>query len=173
MSENKPGSSRAAWRQWSRTSRRSAFTGVSGVHEGLGIEEIRVHQAGEEHPHPEGEARLAARKGAEIEVEGARIHDVLGRTGAQGLLQLAAGVLARKALVQAPVPVLESGVVARDQIGEDMAPGTQALLGQQGAGGGMGGAAGALLDVGGLRVQAARRADVALKGGPILSEVVP
>ncbi len=125
------------------------------------------------HPDPERKSLRAARYGLEVEIEVARVKYVRWRVGAQGLVQLTTGVLARKALVQSAVPIVQSRVVARDQVGKDMPQGAKPVPGQQGPGGGMGGAAGPLLDMGALCVQTGCRADVALKGGPILSEVVP
>jgi hypothetical protein len=77
------------------------------------------------------EPGLAAGNGLEVEVDGSRVEDLRRRTIDQGLLQLAAGVLARKALVQAAVPVVEPGVVSGDEVAQHASGATKALFGVQ------------------------------------------
>ena len=160
------------------------------VHEGFGVEEVRVHQGREEHAHPQGEAAgdiFVAGTGGEwqrlrVGQHECRREDLRVRCRGQGLPVFAQRVVVAQPAGQVArlaVPVIEPGMVTGNdvlqQAGADQTDRALSLL-QPGLGMQRAGARMAL--VAALRqpafdVRLGHLPDVALKAGAVLAQVVP
>jgi len=113
----------------------AAQPGPVPIHESLGVEKIRVHQTGEQHPHPKREPLALARRLAQVQDAAFVGGEQIGwRFRGQGFPQLLAGAVAVEPMSQAglfAVPIGQSRMMAGDQIGQDAPLYAQPLAGKR------------------------------------------
>ena len=155
--------------------RREAHSAVwlTGIKVRFGVQKVCIHQAREQHAHPQRKAfRTARNAGYQI----AMSQKVCRRMGVQRFFQLFFGILTLQAPFQRRSPIVQPRMVARNEISKDVAVGAtrlvQLLHGPQRPGSRMGFLTPAHLAFD-VRIGVVRLLQIALKTRPVFAHVMP